>query len=126
MRDAAQAAQTTVMIVRRTLSLLAALALFTPLLAAAAPVCAPGHGCPMAAGAASPACHGSALKADDCCLTADAAAAVEAAPTVAAASPSGADGAPAAQLDVAAVTLPPAPVDPPSAPLYRLFRALLI
>ena len=115
---------------RRTISLLAALALLSPLTATAMPGCgpdAPMPHCPMMAALAAEdvPCHGTAMEADDCCPDMSAgepaaappvigAPAFEAAPApLAAAAPSGRS--PVASRSEAA-----------SPPLYRLHRALLI
>ena len=112
---------------RRASSLLAALALLSPLVAIAVPECAPGPHCPMAGlmGEEMP-CHGASMQADDCCPADGAAEPAAAVPLISASALTADDGAPA-----------PLTVDgeEPSAvacgvghstPLYRLFRALLI
>ncbi len=112
---------------RRLLSLLAALALSSPLMAVAEPACAPGPHCPMAGLMADePPCHGTAIQADDCCVTTAPAASTEAAPVIGAIARSVVSAAPASCPEPGAGTSGTARVDPPSTPLYRLFRALLI
>ena len=119
------------MATRRVLSLLATLALLSPLAATATAVCAPGpmtgH-CPMMAAVSDlgPPCHGTAIQADDCCPEMAAAESAEAVRAIGVTAPA----------EAAAVVLPPAASEPArgassasaarSTPLYRLFRALLI
>ena len=70
-------------------------------------------------------CHGAAIQADDCCITAPAAEAVELAPAIGALAPAAERGAPAPcvqSVGGGSATQ----VDPGTTPLYRLFRALLI
>lgn len=112
---------------RKVLSLLAAFGLLAPLSAAAAPPCAPGPHCPMAAaaGGAAP-CHGAAIQRENCCLSDGEALPVELVPAIAAAVPAAFDATPAPRLEVDAPGLPPAPVAASPTPRYRLFRALLI
>lgn len=111
---------------RRTLSLLAALAVLSPLAAIAAPACMPGQHCPMAALAGDgPPCHGTAMQADDCCLSA-AAEAAEAVPVAAAKASAAGEVLPVPRPETGAEVPLAERRDTPSTPLYRLFRALLI
>ncbi len=112
---------------RRTLSLLAALALLAPLAAVAVPVCSPGPHCPMAAAmAGDPPCHGTAIQADSCCRTAAAATAVEIVPVASAPALAADPGTPVPRIESAAGVPPLAADAAAPRPLYRLFRALLI
>lgn len=120
------------MATRRTFSLLAILALLSPLAATAVPGCPPGamaEHCPMMAamGDEAPPCHEeAAIEADDCCPDPAAVQPAEGVPVVAAgvaeagtlAALPPARPAPARRLGCAAGIAP--------APLYRLHRALLI
>ena len=116
-----------VMGTRRALTLLAVLGLVSPMAMAAAPVCAPGPHCPMAAAAAGAApCHGTAIQRDDCCLSDGKALPAEVVPVIASAVPGTLHAAPAPRLEVGAPSLPQDPVDASPTPRYRLFRALLI
>ena len=112
---------------RPSFSLLAALVLLSPLAAVAAPACGPSQHCPMAGAMGDgPPCHGTAIQADNCCLTA-------------------AGGEPAAAVRLVFVTalatddcLPAPRIEPeeelslgtrasaPPVQLFRLFRSLLI
>jgi hypothetical protein len=115
------------MSVRRPLSLLAALVLLSPLAAVAVPGCAPGQHCPMAGAVGDgPPCHGTAIQADNCCLTAATAEVVEVAPVIALTAPAIDNGGQAPDALRADAISPGAPDNTPSPPLYRLFRALLI
>lgn len=112
---------------RKALTLLAVFGLLSPLAVAAAPACAPGPHCPMAAAAGgAPPCHGAAIQRDDCCFTDAEALPVEVVPVIAVTVSGTLDAAPAPRLDAAVPRLPAAPLDAPSTPRYRLFRALLI
>jgi hypothetical protein len=112
---------------QRSLTLLAILALVSPLAATAAPACAPGQHCPMAGmGESAPPCHGSTIQAADCCVSAEIPEAVEVATVVVAPAAAAAAGAPAPRLAGDGVTPSALPVEAASPPLYRLFRALLI
>ena len=122
---------------RRLFSLLAALAVLSPLAAAGLSECDPGPHCPMAALMAEETpCHGTAtaderrchrasLEEDDCCVRAPEAEPAEVVPVAVVAAAAVDDGTPAPRherLEAHAGTRGEAP----SPPLYRLFRALLI
>ncbi len=111
---------------RRALTLLAVLGLLSPMAIAAAPVCAPGPHCPMAAATDGAPCHGTAIQRDNCCLTDGEALPVEVAPVIAVAVAGTLEAAPAPRLEVGAPSPPPVQVDASPTPRYRLFRALLI
>lgn len=112
---------------RRTLTLLTVFGLLSPLAMAAAPVCAPGPHCPMAAAAGGGApCHGTAIQRDNCCLTDGEALPVEAAPVIAVAVAGSPDAEPAPRLVAGAPSRPQDPLEASPTPRYRLFRALLI
>ena len=115
------------MSLRRTWSLLAVLALVSPLAAFAVPACGPSQHCPMAGAAGDgPPCHGATIQAEDCCLAAANPAAIEAVPVIALADTVAVDTSPAPRLEPNDGLLQPAPPGAPPAPLYRLFRTLLI
>ncbi len=115
------------MSIRRTLALLAALALLSPLAALAVPACAPGQHCPMAGALVDgPPCHGATIRADDCCLTTATAEPVDVVPVIGAIALAAGDAVAAPRLDSQSAGLATARVAAPSTPLYRLFRALLI
>ena len=111
---------------RRASSLLAALALLSPLVAIAVPGCAPGPHCPMAGpmGEEMP-CHGASIEADDCCL-ADGAAEPAAVPVVSASALTVDHGVAAPLTGIGDEPSAVAPTAAHPTPLYRLFRALLI
>ena len=116
---------------RRALSLLAALVLLSPLVAAASPGCAPGamsEHCPMMAvlAAERPSCHGTAMQADDCCPEMASAEPADAAPVIGVTVLEAAVEAPPALLATDVQRTGAAPCRARATPLYRLFRALLI
>lgn len=111
---------------RRAAALLAALALVSPLAVLASSACGPAEHCPMAGlmGEGAP-CHGTAIQADDCCVTSAGGEPADLLPVVALSAPAAAAG--------SAPRWEPAPsgatadrVEAPTAPLFRLYRALLI
>lgn len=112
---------------RHATSLLAVLALLSPLAAMAAPGCAPGPHCPMAGlmGEEMP-CHGASIQADDCCLTDATAEPVAVVPVISAAALTVDDGVPAPLAMIGEKPSAVARAAAQSPPLYRLFRALLI
>ena len=110
----------------RAISLLACLALLSPLAAFAVPPCGPGQHCPMAGmnGDARP-CHGAVIQEDDCCVVGSTAEPAEVVPVIAACAPLSADGVLAPRPELAN-RAPAVCAAAPSTPLYRLFRTLLI
>ena len=114
------------MSVNRLLTLLAALAVSSPLAAMTLPECAPGPHCPMAAAMGEEApCSDAVMQEDDCCVTAPATEPAEALPVVAAGADWIDDGVPAPSSERAEEQTT-GRADALSPPLYRLFRALLI
>ena len=112
---------------RNVLGLLLALTLLAPLAAVAGAVCGPGQHCPMAGvGVDDPPCHGKAIRADDCCVTAASTEPAEVVPVVGASALAVGDAAPAPRTAPSLGVSPAACDEAPSTPLYRLFRALLI
>jgi hypothetical protein len=110
----------------RAISLLACLALLSPLAAFATPACGPAQHCPMAGMAGdAPPCHGAAIQADDCCVLTAVAAPAEVVPVTAGSVLPTDDGAPAPRPELAKGA-PAACGTASLPPLYRLFRALLI
>ena len=113
--------------VRHALSLLAALALLSPLAAVAVPACAPSQHCPMAGALGDgPPCHGTAIQADNCCVTVATAEPAEVVPVAAATALATDDGVPAPRAEPGEGISSAACDNAPPPPLYQLFRALLI